>query len=125
MQKLLLESTKEALGRGREKASARGGNTMKFTVKTTRLDNVWRVIIEHGAESMTLPHRVVEQIVRHRESIITAQCRDLAVERAQQLVRPKEVPNAQPNQHRQKDGETQFPQGGVPCVIHIAPTAEV
>ena len=57
-----------------------------YIVKTTRLDGQWRVEVEHGVEGMVLPHKVVEQIVRHRESIIKAQRHDKAVERAQQIV---------------------------------------
>ena len=57
-----------------------------YIVKTTRLDGAWRIEIEHGAESMRLPHKVVEQIARHRESIMRAQRHDKAIERAQQVI---------------------------------------
>lgn len=61
-----------------------------YIVKTTRLDGAWRIWVEHGAESVELPHKVAEQIARHRESILKAQRHDHAVTRAQQFVAPKE-----------------------------------
>src|SRR3990167_3657113 len=57
-----------------------------YIIKTTRLDGTWRVEVEHGIEAMVLPHKVVEQIIRHRDSIIKAQRHDKAVERAQQIL---------------------------------------
>ena len=58
-----------------------------YIVKTTRLDNQFRVEVEHQGVLTVLPGRVIDQILRHRESIIKAQRRDRAVERAQALVK--------------------------------------
>src|SRR3989304_3196390 len=56
-----------------------------YIVKTTRLDGIWRIVVEHGAEGIELPHKVAEQIARHRESISKAQRHDKAVQRDQQM----------------------------------------
>ena len=60
-----------------------------YIVKTTRLDGAWRIVVEHGAESIESPNKVAEQIARHRDSILKAQRHDQAVTRATQLVQPR------------------------------------
>ena len=49
-----------------------------YIVKTTRLDRLWRVEVEHNGQQTVLPHKVVEQIIRHRDSIMAQQRRDNA-----------------------------------------------
>ena len=57
-----------------------------YIVKTTRLDGQWRVEVEHNGQATVLPHKVVEQIIRHRMAIQTQQRRDSARETAQLLI---------------------------------------
>jgi len=65
-----------------------------YVVKTTRLDNQFRVEVEHEGLVTVLPHKVVEQIVRHMEAIKKQQRRDRAVDQAQRLTQRKEASRA-------------------------------
>ena len=82
------EDRKRSVGSGRTGSISEGGRGKEehYIVKTARLDKEWRVEVEHGSESYALPSRVILQIKRHMESIITQERRDRAIERAQQLV---------------------------------------
>ena len=57
--------------------------TERYIVDTRRLDGQWSVEVEHKGERWVLPHKVVEQIRRHCDSIIKAQRSDRAREAAQ------------------------------------------
>ena len=56
--------------------------TTRYIVDTRRLDGQWSVEVEHKGERWRLPHKVIEQIRRHCDSIIKAQRSDRAREAA-------------------------------------------
>ena len=66
--------------------------TERYIVDTRRLDGQWTVTVEHKGEQWTLPHKVVEQLRRHCDSIIKAQKSDRAREAAQERMEAGIIP---------------------------------
>ena len=64
----------------------------RYIVDTRRLDGRWTVVVEFKGNEWPLPHKVVEQIRRHCDSIIKAQRSDRAREAAQQRMQAGIVP---------------------------------
>ena len=78
-----IETQRDQYGELDETSFGRQPNE-RYIVDTRRLDGQWTVTVEHKGESWKLPHKVVEQVRRHCDSISKAQRSDQAREAAQQ-----------------------------------------
>ena len=86
------------------KDGERGLTTVdNYVVYTRRLDNDWRVEVEHKGVVTQMPHKVVEQVVRHMDSIRKEQRRTKAVETAEMLTRRARATEDTAEQERQRD----------------------
>ena len=66
--------------------------TGRYIVDTRRLDGQWTITVEHKGMRTVLPHKVVEQVRRHCDSIISAQRSDRAREVAQDRMEAGIIP---------------------------------
>ena len=86
------------------KDGERGLTTVdNYVVYTRRLDNDWRVEVEHKGVVTQMPHKVVEQVVRHMDSIKKEQRRTKAVETAEMLTKKARAADATAEQERKQD----------------------
>ena len=78
---------KRALVTVRSLALEQGGEFEEhhYIVRTQRFESEWTVEVEYRGEKYRLPHKVVQQITRHMDSIRKAQQHDRAIERSEQM----------------------------------------
>lgn len=86
------------------KDGERGLTTVdNYVVYTRRFDNDWKVEVEYKGVVTQMPHKVVEQVVRHMDSIKKEQRRAKAVETAEMLTRRARQTDLSAEQERVKD----------------------
>jgi hypothetical protein len=67
-----------------------------YVVTSHYFDGVWTYGVELAGQRMALPGKVVDQINRHRKSILTEQRRLRAVERAERILDEDKQPSSLP-----------------------------
>ena len=79
-----------------ERASKQGERGLTapdhYVVTSHYLDSIWTYSVELAGQRMILPGKVVDQLARHRKSILTEQRRLRAVEKAVRILKEDRQP---------------------------------